>query len=61
VLVVMHEVLHYFVSTSVAFLRCIVTGCVRGTSGRESGGTSALSGITATVHDLVTQSKHAIN
>jgi hypothetical protein len=46
--------------TFVSFLRCTVVGYTRRTSGQGSGG-SRPSGISATVHNPIAQSKSAIN
>jgi hypothetical protein len=60
VLLALHEVLDQILLMFVSFLRCTVAGCMRRTSGRGSGG-SMPSGITATVHNPIAQSKLAIN
>jgi hypothetical protein len=59
-LLALHEVLHQILLSFLSFLHYTVTGCARRMSGRGSGG-STLSGITATVHNPITNSKPAIN
>jgi hypothetical protein len=59
VLLALHQVLHHLLVMSQCFLILVIPVLAEPT-GRGSGGRTPLSGITATVHHPVTQSKHVI-